>query len=163
MTAINLVYCFSSGTRTCNMMMHSVTIGPAAPCSKRPTSSTVTFGASAETVQPATVNSSIPISTFLRPIRSAKRGRNSENNAAEVKKTVCDKPIWVAVVFSSLCIVTKAGDNMEAFVLPEKISLDQANPRLCQRDTLKINRFGKDVKDERMTLAYRDGSVMRFP
>ena len=111
------------------MIMHNVTIGPAVPCSKRPRSRIGTLGANAATLQPATVAISMPSKTFLRPTKSAKRGRNSENNADEVKNTVCERPICVAVVFSSFCMVTNAGESMEALSWNANVAVRNATIR----------------------------------
>lgn len=90
------------------------TTGPATPWITRPTMSIGTLTASAEMQQPMPVSASMPISTFLRPARSPKRGRNSENTAHAVKNTVCVRPIWASSLRSWLAIVVRAGDSMDA-------------------------------------------------
>ena len=64
----------------------------------------------------------MPSRTFLRPIRSPSRGRNSENTAQEVKNTVCVKPICASVVLSSTRIVVNAGDSIDAFSWKAKMA-----------------------------------------
>lgn len=64
--------------------------------------------------QPIAVQASMPMSTFLRPLRSPSRGRNSENTAQAVKNTVCVRPISASVVLSSTRIVVNTGESMEA-------------------------------------------------
>ena len=68
----------------------------------------------------------MPDRTFLRPLRSARRGRNSENSAAAVKNTVCVSPMASAVVLSSFCIVTSAGESIEALSWKAKMATSRA-------------------------------------
>ena len=95
----------------------------------RPTMSMVTSCAAALTMQPMAVIRSMPLSTFLRPAMSARRGRNSENSAAAVKNTVCVLPISVAVVFNSFCIATSAGESIEALSWKAKMATSSATMR----------------------------------
>ena len=72
------------------------------------------------------VETRMPVSTFLRPTMSAKRGRNSENSAAAVKNTVCVSAICVSVVLSSCVIVASAGESMDAFSWNAKMATRSA-------------------------------------
>ncbi len=112
--AINFAYLFSSRTFTCRIIKQSGTTGPAAPCKIRPIIKIPTFVANPEIRQPIIVKVSIPIRTFFRPIKSAKRGKNRANKAAAVKKMVCVSAIDEAVVCNWVCMVTKAGESIEA-------------------------------------------------
>ena len=111
---ISRAYLASSVTLACSMMSVIGTTGPHTPCITRPTISMGTFTANAETTQPMAVMLSMPSNTFLRPARSPSRGRNSENSAHAVKKTVWVRLICELLVFSPRSIVVSAGESMEA-------------------------------------------------